>query len=161
MAHIIKSRYEKKGFKIEIEPHGSRGPDILGHGENGQVIVGEIKGATEILRDLRGYWGQWNSDRSFGGKASTFKLKSNYTDKGEGLPSSAVRGWVSVIDGQLRGYCLKENCPKGDLVVESYDSFETDIRVAIDYLKAQRRISVSGLFRGGSHDDTTAAAELF
>jgi hypothetical protein len=141
LAQIIKSCYRKKGSRIEIEPHGSRGPDILGCSENGQTIVGEIKGATEILRDLNGYWGQWNSDRSFGGKTNTYKLRSNYADRGKGLPSSAVKGWVSVIDGQLRGYCRKENCPRGDLVVESYDRFEADIRAAIDYLKAQRRIS--------------------
>lgn len=136
----IKKFYLNEGLKIEIEPHGSRGPDIIGKDSEGKVFIGEIKNEKEIDRDLKGYWSQWNSDTSFGGKTKEYKLKSNYTDKGEGLNSSQNKGWASVIDGQLRGYCCKYNRDKGDLVVENYNKYSKNLHETLNYLEEQSRI---------------------
>jgi len=137
----INEHYNKKGTKIEIEPHGSRGPDIVGKNKFEDVAIGEIKSESEINRDLNGYWSQWNSDRSFGGKTKDYQLKTNYYDEGASLKSSSEKGWVSVIDGQLRGYCNKESISKGDLVVENYNRFKKEIQNSLEYLKAQNRIT--------------------
>jgi hypothetical protein len=52
----------------------------LGPDNKGAKIVGEIKKAAEIERDLGGYWSQWNSDRKFRGKSSDYKLAA-YSDE--------------------------------------------------------------------------------
>jgi len=136
----IKDHYKRKSAEVDIEPHGSRGPDIKGSYTDGEIIIGEIKKETEIYRDLNGYWGQWNSNRSFGGKTNDYKLKNNYSDKGKGLSSLEVKGWASVIDGQLRGYCEKDVVLQGDLVIENFDIFKNEIQDAVEYLKSQDRI---------------------
>lgn len=136
---IIKNFYAQNDSTIAIEPHGSRAADILGSHKDGNKIVGEIKKAVEIERDLEGYWSQWNSKQSFGGKTSDYKLADQYTDKGVALSRSG-RGWSAVIDGQLRGYCVKELFGRGDLVVENYGKYEKDILESLNYLKEQGRI---------------------
>lgn len=136
----IKDYYATEGAKVEIEPHGSRAADILGPDNKGAKIVGEIKKAAEIERDLGGYWSQWNSDRKFGGKSSDYKLAEQYADKGAALSRNG-RGWAAVIDGQLRGYCTKELFGRGDLMVENFSRYEKDILETLNYLKKQGRIS--------------------
>lgn len=132
--------FNENCIEIDIEPHGSRGPDIVGHHADGKLVIGEIKSQKEIIRDLGGYWSQWNSDRSFGGKTKDYKLKVNYCDKGYGLTSPSSKGWVAVIDGQLRGYCEKAGIMRGVLVIENFPVFENDIRRAIEYLSTHSRV---------------------
>jgi hypothetical protein len=136
---VIKDYYAKEGIDVAIEPHGSRAADILGPNKDGNKIVGEIKKTAEIERDLGGYWSQWNSEQHFGGKTSDYKLANQYTDKGAAL-SRIGRGWAAVIDGQLRGYCVKELFGRGDLLIENFSGYEKDILQTLDYLKQQGRI---------------------
>ncbi|HOM97750.1 MAG TPA: hypothetical protein PLY41_05560, partial [Acetomicrobium sp.] len=135
-----KNYYASSGADVGVEPHGSRAADVLGKDKNGsRTVVGEIKKAAEIERDLGGYWSQWNSDQSFGGKTSDFKLAEQYTDKGASLSRNG-RGWAAVIDGQLRGYCVKELFGHGDLIVEEFGKYEKDLLETLEYLKKQGRI---------------------
>jgi hypothetical protein len=131
MEMAITSFFQKKGITVEIEPHGSRGPDI--EGKNGVRLVGEIKHKREIERDLKGYWSQWNSRSSFGGKTAEYKLRSEFPQDVKDLGRD-VKGWLATIFGQLRNYTKKANLNDGWLVVESIHEFDHDIMDAINYL---------------------------
>ena len=141
MERTLKDSFARKGVHIDLEPSGSRGPDIVGINMSGDLTIGEIKHSVEIHRDLRGYWSQWNSQSSFGGKTPDFSLKSCYSDQGAALSADA-RGWTAVIDGQLRrSYCEKAGVADGILVVENYGAHDAGVEASLRYLKAQGRIS--------------------
>ena len=134
---LIKRFFLNQGTEVTIEPRGSQGPDI--ESIKGQKCIGEIKHAVEIYRDIRKYWGDWNSNRSFGGKTSEYLLSTEFPNDVNMLEKE-VKGWIAVIYGQLRHYC--NSLPNGWLVCEGYNAFKDSIKQAMDYLERTKQISI-------------------
>ena len=135
---VVRDFFQERGISIIIEPRGSRGPDIE---SLSPPMVGEIKAQSEVVRDLRGYWGQWNSSQHFGGKTSEYRLRSEFPDDVE-LLDQAAKGWIAVIYGQLRNYCRVAGVPTGWLVVEGIAESEPGVKKAADYLIANGKVAL-------------------
>ncbi len=132
-----------KGIAVQIEPHGSRGLDIEGTGPSGRM-VGEIKHATELARDLKStFWSAWNSPaQSFGGKAKGYVLSVDLPPDA-GQQEGELRGWLAVVFGQLRTWARKADLSEGWLVYEDADQFEPSLRQTLAYL-AHHGLAKSG-----------------
>jgi putative DNA-invertase from lambdoid prophage Rac len=139
----IRAFFREQGLKIEVEPSGSSGPDLAFRGSN---AVGEIKHREEIQRDLRGYFQQWNSDLTFGGKSTDYRLSDELTPDATAL-GREVQGWLAVIYGQLRFYCRRAECNTGWLVLEDVEADDRDLVVALQFLEAHGRITVPSVDR--------------
>ncbi len=135
---IVRDFFKERDISVIIEPRGSRGPDIECLNP---AMVGEIKAQSEVLRDLRGYWGQWNSNERFGGKTREYKLRSEFPDDVEAL-DRAAKGWIAVIYGQLRNYCRVAGLPTGWLVVEGVSESSEAVKQAVDYLVANGKVAL-------------------
>jgi hypothetical protein len=131
MEKTIRAFFREQGLKIEIEPSGSSGPDLAFKGSN---VVGEIKHRDEIKRDLRGYYQQWNSGLTFGGKTCEYRLTDELPPGASDLDRS-VQGWLAVIYGQLRFYCRRAGCATGWLVLEDVEPDDHHLVAAIHYLQ--------------------------
>ena len=129
---------------MQIEPHGSRGLDIEGSGLSGRM-VGEIKHATELGRDLKStFWSAWNSpSQSFGGKVKGYVLSADLPQDAE-QQEGEVRGWLAVIFGQLRMWALKADLNEGWIVYEDATKFDRSLRQALAYL-ARHGLAKSGV----------------
>lgn len=132
--------FKKKGTEVLIEPHGSRGLDIKS--ADGTSLVGEIKHAVELRRDLGSvYWSAWNSSKtSFGGKTADFQLRSILPNDIERIEEGRVKGWIAVVFGQLRAWVRKAGLRDGWLVYEDPTEFEPSLLAAVGYLKKHRLI---------------------
>jgi hypothetical protein len=135
---VVRRFFDGLGVTVVIEPRGSRGPDIECLNP---AMVGEIKAQIEVSRDLRGYWGQWNSNERFGGKTREYKLRSEFTDDVDAL-DRAAKGWIAVIYGQLRNYCRVAGLPVGWLVIEGISESSVDVKKAVDYLVANGKVAL-------------------
>jgi hypothetical protein len=133
----IRDFFAKKGIKVELEPHGSRGPDI----ESAcGTVVGEVKHATELDRDLRSfYWSSWNSDQSFGGKTSSYHIVDDFKKSPSQL-SSEAKGWITVVYGQLNHYRRSKGLDEGWLVFEKYSEYKKPLIEALQFLSSERKI---------------------
>ena len=134
----IEKYFAKKGINIVIEPHGSRGADI--EDANGTILIGEIKDTKELSRDLKGYWSQWNSNQSFGGKTKDYKLSHSLPPSADNL-NSEEKGWLAVICGQVNHYRQTKNLQNGWLVYEDCRSYEPPVKKALKFLKTENLIS--------------------
>lgn len=144
---IVARYFSDLGIQVVLEPHGSRGPDIESDGLI--KIVGEIKSDAELKRDLTGYWSQWNSHQRFGGKTSDYRLSTAFPQSCRDLNAS-IRGWLSVIYGQLRHYCTKAEVNEGWLIVENVVEHGSRLNEALAYLSSQRCMKIlnSETFQG-------------
>jgi hypothetical protein len=124
---------------MAIEPYGSKDADLIS--ACGREI-GEIKHAGELVRDLRGYWSQWNSSQSFGGKTPAYKLGMEFSDEVAQLNSRA-RGWLAVVFGQLRHYCCKHGAQSGWLVFEDVATHGSSLNEALSFLTSEGKANVA------------------
>ncbi len=128
---IITDFFKKMRFDVVIEPSGSRGPDII---DKNKRLVGEIKSEAEIERDLRGYWSQWNSEKtSFGGKTKDYLLSQHLPQEVVSL-SMEAKGWIAVIYGQLRHYVNTYHLSEGWLIYEGNTAFGRGLSEAVNFL---------------------------
>ena len=133
----VKDFFKLKGFEVELEPQGSRGPDLV---SKCSKIVGEIKASEELARDLKSvFWSAWNSNQSFGGKTPDYKLRSEFSMEVETL-SGEAKGWIATIYGQLRNYCTKANLNEGWLIFEDYERYGPSLKEALFFLESQGKI---------------------
>lgn len=139
METVVRDFFQERGISVVIEPRGARGPDLESVSE--PKMVGEIKAQSEVARDLRGYWGQWNSNERFGGKTREYKLRSEFPDDVEAL-DRAAKGWIAVIYGQLRNYRRVAGLPTGWLVVEGISASSDSMKQAVDYLAANGKVAL-------------------
>ena len=137
MQETILAFFSSKGIEVEIEPSGSRGPDVRGVNT---TLVGEVKHETELCRDLHcKYWKDWNSTQHFGGKTTDYRLADH-------LPAGAVkfddnvRGWLAVLWGQLRYMVRDAGLAEGWIIYENYYSFEHSLLEATSFLAGQSLI---------------------
>ena len=138
---IILEYYRRKGMAVAIEPHGSQGADL--EGIDGTKMVGEIKHAGELKRDLpKKFWSDWNSGQQFGGKTPNYKLAGEFNGAVVNLPTEAL-GWLAVIYGQLRYYAKKHDLTSGWLVFEEYGNYVKSLKQALDYLQENDKIKSS------------------
>jgi hypothetical protein len=131
-----------------IEPRGSRGPDI--ESDNGE-LVGEIKHAKELARDLRKkFWADWNSSQSFGGKTNDYRLACEFSNGAASVRGEA-QGWLAVIYGQLNYYRRTNRLSEGWLVYEEPGKYLSSIQDAAAVMKREDKVrnmdieEVSGL----------------
>jgi len=131
--------FTDKNFEIVIEPHGSRGADIE---SVCGTIIGEIKHAEELARDLKSfYWSAWNSkNQSFGGKTKDYRLKEDFTNSADDLDGKS-KGWIAVIYGQLRYYCQSKFVNDGWIIYEEYSLYRPSFDEAIEFLYTEKKIS--------------------
>jgi len=135
---VIREYYTRMGMNVAIEPHGSLGADL--EGIDGTKMVGEIKHAGELKRDLsKKFWGDWNSGQRFGGKLPYYKLASEFNEAVVNLPAE-VLGWLAVIYGQLRYYTNKRAVASGWLVFEEYGNYLESLKKALAYLQENDKI---------------------
>ena len=139
METAVRDFFQERGISVVIEPRGSRGPDLESLSD--PKMVGEIKAQCEVARDLRGYWGQWNSNERFGGKTREYKLRSEFPDDIDAL-DRAAKGWIAVFYGQLRNYCRVAGLPTGWLVIEGISESSEDVKKAVDYLVANGKVAL-------------------
>jgi hypothetical protein len=148
-AHLetpIREFFAKKGITIELEPHGSRGPDIE---STCGTTVGEVKHAAELDRDLRSfYWSSWNSDQSFGGKISSYHIADDFKKSPSQL-SSEAKGWITVVYGQLNHYRRSKGLNEGWLVFEKYSEYRNLLIEALQFLSSERKIRKHSLCEHG------------
>jgi hypothetical protein len=123
--------FAAKGVEVEIEPSGSRGPDVRGVNT---VLVGEVKHETELRRDLHcKFWKDWNSTQHFGGKTTDYRLAEHLPTGADRLDDN-VRGWLAVIWGQLRYMVKDAGLSEGWIVYENHYSFEQSLLEATAFL---------------------------
>lgn len=136
----IKQYFARIGKRIEIEPSGSRGPDIK---SADGTVVGEIKHATELARDLPAkFWRDWNKPNAkFGGKTAgeTLVEMERLGPSAERI-SVEARGFVAVILGQLKhGYVLEAGLDNGWLVIEDVARWMGSLKEALSYIGNSHR----------------------
>ena len=136
----VKRYFGQNGKQIEIEPSGSRGPDIQ---STDGAVVGEIKHAVELARDLpSAFWGNWNNPKlRFGGKevGETLVEMERLGTSAERL-SAEARGFVAVILGQLKhAYVIKAGLDNGWLVIEDAARWMVSLREALAYIGNSHR----------------------
>ena len=131
----IKRYFAKIGKRVDIEPSGSRGPDIK---SADGTVVGEIKHATELARDLPSkFWRDWNNPNArFGGKnAGETLVEMERLGCSVERISAEARGFVATILGQLKhGYVLKAGLDNGWLVVEDVARWRSSLEEALSYI---------------------------
>ena len=89
----IKRYFAKIGKRVEIEPSGSRGPDIK---STDGTVVGEIKHITELVRDLPAkFWRDWNKpeDRIALVKECGWFCDHEYLDRENDCPECPAVEW--------------------------------------------------------------------
>lgn len=127
----IVSFFKERGIDVEIEPSGSRGPDVRGINF---PLVAEIKHDLELSRDLHSkYWSDWNSVQEFGGKTSDYRLVKHLPHGVDRL-SGDTRGWLAVIWGQLRYMVKSARLTEGWIICENYPFFELSLFEALGFL---------------------------
>ena len=136
----IKRYFAKIGKRIEIEPSGSRGPDLK---SVDGTVVGEIKHVAELARDLPAkFWRDWNRpEERFGGKGvgETLMEMERLGTSAERI-SAEARGFVAVILGQLKnGYVLKAGLDSGWLVIEDVAQWMVSLKEALSYIGTSHR----------------------
>lgn len=136
----IKRFFAKIGKWVDIEPSGSRGPDIK---STDGTVVGEIKHATELARDLPSkFWRDWNNPNAkFGGKnaGETLVEKERLGMSAERI-SAEARGFVAVILGQLKhGYVLEAGLDSGWLVIEDVVRWMVPLKETLSYIGNSHR----------------------
>ena len=136
----VKCYFGQLGKQIEIEPSGSRGPDIR---STDGTVVGEIKHAVELARDLpSAFWGNWNNPKlSFGGKevGETLVEMERLGTSAERL-SAEERGFVAVFLGQLKhAYAKKAGLDNGWLVIEDAARWIGPLKEALSYISNSHR----------------------
>lgn len=131
MTESIFAFFKAKGIDIEVEPSGSRGPDVRGVNI---PLVGEVKHERELCRDLHcKFWKDWNSTQHFGGKTADYRL-AEHLPAGADMLADNVRGWLAVLWGQLRYMVQDEGLSEGWVVYENYYSFEQSLLEATAFL---------------------------
>lgn len=131
ISSTILSFFNKLDVLVEIEPSGSRGPDVRGLG---YPLVGEVKHETELQRDLHSkFWKDWNSSQRFGGKTAEYHL-ADHLPGGTDLLSDHARGWLAVIWGQLRYMVRDAGLSDGWIIYENHNMFEQSLLEATSYL---------------------------
>lgn len=134
----IKSFFRIKGLEVHLEPNGTRGPDLRSFCGN---AVGEIKHRTELERDLRSsYWSHWNSNRRFGGKSSDYQIANDFDSSVYEL-SGKIRGWITVIHGQLNHYRKTDHLDSGWLIIENIIDYESSLKDTLNYLISNKKIT--------------------
>ena len=137
MENSIKSFFKKKGLEVHLEPNGTRGPDLRSICGN---AVGEIKHKIELDRDLSSnYWSHWNSDRQFGGKSSDYQIANDFDSLVNEL-SGEIRGWITVIHGQLNHYRKTDHLDSGWLIIENIMDYESYLKDTLNYLISNNKI---------------------
>ena len=136
----IKRYFAKIGKRVEIEPSGSRGPDIK---STDGTVVGEIKHITELVRDLPAkFWRDWNKpEERFGGKVTgeTLIEMEQIGTSAERI-SAEARGFVAVILGQLKhGYVVTAGLDSGWLVLEDVARWMVPLKEALSYIGTSHR----------------------
>ena len=138
---VIREYYTKVGMNITIELHGSQGAAL--EGIDGTKMVGEIKHAGELKRDLpKKFWSDWNSGQHFGGKTPHYKLAGEFDQAVANMPGELL-GWLAVIYGQLRYYAQKHDLTSGGLVFEEYENYLESLKQALAYLQENDKIKSS------------------
>jgi len=133
----IRDFFAKKGISVELEPHGSRGPDIE---STCGTVVGEVKHALELGRDLGSfYWSSWNSNQSFGGKTPSYHIEDDFKQIPSQL-SNEAKGWVAVVYGQLNHYRRTKRLDEGWLVFEKYSEYSESLVEALNFLSSEHKI---------------------
>jgi hypothetical protein len=124
--------FREKGIDVEVEPSGSRGPDIQGKNRD---LVGEVKHEKELFRDLHcKYWTDWNSTRQkFGGETCAYRL-AEHVPVGFDRLGERAKGWVALISGQLYYTTRAAKLNAGWIVYENYFSFEASLMEAVSFL---------------------------
>lgn len=124
----LHSDYGKRGETVDVEPKGRGMPDMLGNDKDGNRFIGEIKNRREVDGSTSSWWSFWKQ-----------KLIPVYRQRTETL-DGASRGWLAVIDGQMRRYADEHSACRGDLVVEKGERDEASVKRALDFLKEEGRI---------------------
>ena len=103
LKYFIQKEYQvvKKGRIGKHEPDW----DIIN--SDGVIFPVEDKSLNEITGQTSSWWSSWQQ-----------RLKSRYKHDINKKLSSHERGWIAVIDGQLRDWCDIANVPSGFLVAE-------------------------------------------
>lgn len=131
---VIVEFFKGLGIDVEIEPSGSRGPDVRGINV---PLIGEIKHVLEQERDLKSfYWSSWNSQKQkFGGKTLAYQIRSSLPGEVDNL-SDIAKGWVAVLWGQLRYMVRHAGLSEGWVIYEDHQKYEVNILEAVTFLSA-------------------------
>jgi hypothetical protein len=118
LRNTIVAFFKAKGIDVELEPSGSRGPDVVGVNT---TLVGEVKHEKELCRDLHcAYWTNWNSTKQkFGGKTLEYRLAEQTPDGVEDL-SDRAKGWTAVVYGQMKYMARDAGLSEAWVVYENY-----------------------------------------
>ena len=139
LEQMIRDYFATKGIQVAIEPYASRGPDL--EGTNGAKLIGEIKHSKELARDLpKKFWSDWNSEQSFGGKTTDYRLTHDLPKEAADLKGE-VRGWIAVIYGQLNHYRKRGGLNEGWLVFEDHSRYQNSLNNALVFLAKSGKIS--------------------
>ena len=138
--------FSKLGKQVEIEPSGSRGPDLK---STDGSVVGEIKHAVELARDFpSASWSNWNNAKlRFGGKevGETLVDMERLGTSVERL-SAEARGFVATILGQLKhAYVMKSSLDNGWLVIEDVAQWMVPLKEALLYISNSHSWLSSGV----------------
>jgi len=140
LEEAVKHYFGQIGKQIDIEPIGSRGPDIE---STDGTVVGEIKHAVELARDLpSAFWCNWNNaNQKFGGKqvGETLVEMERLGTSAERL-SAEAREFVAVVLGQLKhAYVMKAGLDNGWLVIEDAARWMGPLKEALSYISISHR----------------------
>jgi len=131
---IITTFFKAKGIDVELEPSGSRGPDVVG---TNATLIGEVKHEKELVRDLHSFfWSSWNSSKQkFGGKTFEYRLVEHLPDDVNNL-SDRAKGWIAVIYGQMKYMARNLGVSEAWIVYENHLLFEYSLQEAMLFLSS-------------------------
>jgi len=155
---VIDNYYRSKGMQVVKRGRpGQHEPDYDIVDQSGTRFPLEEKRFVEIESSTSSWWSFWKS-----------KLSDIYsTEKLNGL-SSHERGWVAVVDGELREWCAMAAVDIGHLAAEgasrilgsSQKPIIEEIETALDFLVAQGLIHTYSLGGLSSKDYEYAFFEI-
>jgi len=106
--------------------------------EDGTVYPVEEKRIKETQSSTSSWWSFWRN-----------RLSENYEHDAVSALSTNVRGWLAVVDGELRDWCAQNGTDTGYLAVEaasstlanSSESIEAELDTALKFLRNASRIA--------------------
>jgi len=105
---------------------------------DGTVYPVEEKKIEETQSSTSSWWSFWRK-----------RLSDNYEDDAASTLSTNVRGWLAVVDGELRDWCDQNETVTGYLAVEaasstlsnSTETIEIEVEAALAFLRNACRIA--------------------
>jgi len=135
---VIEEYYRRKNMQVVKRGRpGQHEQDYDLVDESGTKFPLEEKEFVEIKSSTSSWWSFWKS-----------KLSGIYSAKKLNALSSHERGWVAVVDGELREWCTMAAIDTGHLAAEGASRIlgsrpkpiREEIRTALDFLISEGRI---------------------